>query len=130
VMSMLGALGSVVIWIGVAAVLVMWMQGASLVRWLEARDLGTVGFLCSAFWLGCILRLGVASRFEVWHKASGSSSVWRLLESAAFLGFCTVLGRTASAISVVIALLCFAFGVMTGSHYLRRTADGGGWAPS
>ncbi len=129
-LGLLGVLGSVGIGLALIAGLVMWIRGAGLVDWLLQHGYAAPVLVLAAYWLGFILRLGAASRLEIWHRDSGASFKWRLLEAAALGGLSFWLGLTAEPLALACAGVAIPFGFLLGSHYLRRASEGKGWTLS
>jgi hypothetical protein len=120
----IGVLGSIGIWLVLAAAMVMKIRGADPAEWLLLKGYGPGALMVATFWLGFILRLAVAAGLELWHQYAGNNFKWRIIEVAALIAVSFWLGLAAHGIVLVYAALSVAYGVLLGSYYLRLTMKG------
>jgi len=120
-LAMVGILGSIAIWVVMIAALVMYFQDESLANWLQLHGYEFGALLLAAYTLGFVIRLLAASRFEVWHQDSKSSTKWRLIETAILVGYCLRLTGAIHTIGLIYTIIALSFGVMLGSFYLQMS---------
>jgi hypothetical protein len=130
ILAVVGIIGSILLWVVLIGVLVMYLQHVSLLDWIQTHGFELSAFLMVTYILGFIIRLLAASGFEVWDKNSKGSFRWRLIETAILLWFCFQLGNRIHTIGLIYAVIALVFGIILGSFYLNMAAKVKGWIKS
>lgn len=125
----LAALGSVGAGVSVIAIIVWFichLLGINVETWLSARSLTVPVMLLDAFWLGFVIRLVFASRFEL-RVIDAPHMFWGHLGAVfALLWMLRVIVQTQAPLSIVFAIIIGGFGFLSACDFVSKSLPGSG----
>ncbi len=118
VLAVLGTFGA---WAILGLFVILWLRDESPLAWITAREWNFWLLPLAAFWLGCVVRLSWASRFELRHHQAGANARWQDLSAGALLGVLSWLLTAATPLEGVYAALACGLGMIVTGDYIAVT---------